>query len=268
MNALTSPEVGKFINENFVSSFQKVATFQIVNGQKQGGNVAAYFCAPDGRVLHTIAGPVDAATMLREAKWVVDGVKKATEESKKSGTSFKAIFRQWHAQRLREEYGLIVEPVTFDSVEAQDENDALTYRDPSGRPLVPVLPPPPIEGPDVSLHLARAAAKDSLAGSGEAAKNTMVVQDKAGKSWQLPNQGRVHQLLAAHCMVKIERLYGTVFENILGEKISTRPVVTINTVIHKGEEICLHCAAKRAAAGNTIYRHTDQPGLQRACVHQ
>ena len=61
MNALTSPEVGKFINENFVSSFQKVATFQIVNGQKQGGNVAAYFCAPDGRVLHTIAGPVDAA---------------------------------------------------------------------------------------------------------------------------------------------------------------------------------------------------------------
>jgi len=25
-------------------------------------------------------------------------------------------------------------------------------------------------------------------------------------------------------MVKIERVYGTVFENILGEKISTRPV--------------------------------------------
>ena len=71
MNALAKPEVGEFLNKNFVSSFQKVATFQIVNGQKQGGNVAAYFCAPDGRVLHCVAGPVDSGTMLREAQWVV-----------------------------------------------------------------------------------------------------------------------------------------------------------------------------------------------------
>ena len=250
MNALTNPEVGKFINENFVSAFQKVATFQIVNGQKQGGNVAAYFCAPDGRVLHTIAGPVDAATMLREAKWVVEGVKKAAEESKNSGTSFKALFRQWHAQRLREEYGLIVEPVTFDAPEAQDENDALTYRDPSGRALVPVLPPPPIEGPDVSLHLARSADAPA-AGAGDAAATQAplalnAVKDKAGRSWQLGNQGRVHQLLAAHCMLKIEKLYGTVFENILGEKISTRPVVTINSDVSNRQEVCLHCAALRA----------------------
>ena len=52
MNALANPEVGKYLNEYFVSSFQKVGTFRIVNGQKQGGNVASYFCAPDGRVLH------------------------------------------------------------------------------------------------------------------------------------------------------------------------------------------------------------------------
>jgi hypothetical protein len=32
--------------------------------------------------------------------------------------------------------------------------------------------------------------------------------------------------MAGHCMVKIERVYGTVFENILGEKISTKPVET------------------------------------------
>ena len=72
MNALANKEVGKYINEFFVSSFQKVATFRIVNKQKQGGNVAAYFCAPDGRVLHLIAGPVDAATFLAESKWVVE----------------------------------------------------------------------------------------------------------------------------------------------------------------------------------------------------
>ena len=57
MNALASPEVGKFVNEHFSSSFQKVATFKIVGAAKQGGNVATYFCAPDGRVLHGIAGP-------------------------------------------------------------------------------------------------------------------------------------------------------------------------------------------------------------------
>jgi hypothetical protein len=57
VGALNNPEVGKYVNEFFVSSYQKVATFKIVNGNKQGGNVAAYFCAPDGRVLHCVAGP-------------------------------------------------------------------------------------------------------------------------------------------------------------------------------------------------------------------
>jgi hypothetical protein len=31
-------------------------------------------------------------------------------------------------------------------------------------------------------------------------------------------------LLAAYSMQKIENLYGTVFENILGEKVTTKPV--------------------------------------------
>ena len=32
-------------------------------------------------------------------------------------------------------------------------------------------------------------------------------------------------LLAAHSMKKIETIYGTIFEGILGEKVSTKPVV-------------------------------------------
>ncbi|WP_373521019.1 hypothetical protein [Aquiflexum sp.] len=40
MNALADPSVGKFVNEHFSSSFQKVATFKIVGKAKQGGNVA------------------------------------------------------------------------------------------------------------------------------------------------------------------------------------------------------------------------------------
>ena len=234
MNALANPEVGAYFSKHFVSSFQKVATFQIVNGQKQGGNVASYFCAPDGRVLHCVAGPVDAATMLREARWVVDSVKKAMEESRTTETSFKSLFRRWHAERLRQEYGLVVEAATFDAPTA-NEDDPLTYRDPSGRPLVPVLLPPPIDGPDVQFR-----AKALAAGERE----EKPAMDKAGRRWSLGNQGRVHQLMAAYSMLKIERLYGTVFENILGERVSTKPVITINARLNERRVVCLHCESK------------------------
>ncbi len=218
MNALANPELGKYLSEHFVSSFQKVATFRIVNGQKQGGNVASYFCASDGRVLHVVAGPVNAQTLLAEAKWVVENTRKALAESKKTGTQFKSLFRQYHAERLRKEHGLVVEPVTFDP-QAGDGDGALTYRDPSGRPLAPVLPPPPIEGPDVSFELAQANASR--------AAGARPVADKGGRRWQLGNQGRVHHLLAAHALVKIESVYGSVFEGILGEKVTTKPVQVV-----------------------------------------
>jgi hypothetical protein len=215
VNALGNAEVGKFINEYFVSSFQKVATFRIVGGQKQGGNVASYFCAPDGRVLHLVPGPVDAATMLREAKWVVEKAKQGMDEAKGDGARFKALFRKWHAERLRQESGLVVEPVLFDP-EPQDEKSALTYRDPSGRPLAPILLPPPIDGPDVTFRVEQAAA-------GKAA-GARAIADRAGRRWVLGNQGRADMLLAGHALVPIEKIYGTVFEGILGEKVTTRPV--------------------------------------------
>ncbi len=218
MNALANDEVGKYLNENFVSSYQKVATFKIVDGQKQGGNVASYFCAPDGRVLHVVAGPVDAATLLREAKWVVETTRIAMKEAKDDGGKFKAFFRKAHAEKLRTENGLAVEPVLFDPPVEQDPKSALTYNDPSGRPLAPKLPPPPIDGPDVRFRAkAEAANKDAPAGAD-------LLVDRKGGRWALNNSGRVHMIMAAHCMAKIEDVYGTVFENILGEKISTKPV--------------------------------------------
>jgi hypothetical protein len=221
VNALASPEVGKFLTEYFACSYQKVATFKIVNGQKQGGNVATYFCAPDGRVLHCIAGPVDAATFLREAKWVVENTKKAIEIAKDDGGKFKSYIRQAHAQKLKADAGLEVEAVTFDPPEAQGPNDSLTYRDPTGRPLAPKLPPPPIDGPDVRLN----EADLSRLQAAEAKTNgAAYCQDRKGRRFVLGNEGRVHQIMAAHAMVKIEKVYGTIFENILGEKISTKPV--------------------------------------------
>jgi hypothetical protein len=220
VNALANPEVGKYLNEHFVSSFQKVATFRIVGQQKQGGNVASYFCAPDGRVLHVVAGPVNAAQLLREAQWVVAITERAMTEAKGDGAAFKAIFRKAHADRLRTEHGLVVQPVTFDPPDPQDANSALTYRDPSGRPLAPVLPPPPLDGPDVKFRLAQ-AREAKAAGAASLA-------DARGRRWVLGNEGRVHMLMAAHAMVKIEKIYGAIFEGILGERISTRPVEIVD----------------------------------------
>jgi hypothetical protein len=240
VNALANPQVGEFINKHFVSFFQKVATFTIVNGQKQGGNVAAYFCAPDSRVLHCVAGPVNADQMLHEAKWVVETVKKCIEESKKTETPFKVLFRKKHAEKLANEHGLMVEAATFDPEMARDDSP-LTYRDPSGKPLVPVLPPPPIDGPNVNFKAEDMAKLQ--AGEREPAACAPCM-DKAGRRWVLGNQGRVHQILAAYSLVKIERIYGTVFENILGEKVTTKPVVTINSWGRHNKEVCLHCGCK------------------------
>jgi len=221
VGALTNKEVGAFVNENFVTCYQKVGTFKIVGANKQGGNVASYFCAPDGRVLHCVAGPVDATTFLHEAKWVVDTVEKLMKNTKGDGAKFKEQFRKAHAQKLQDETGLKVEAITWDPPEAQDEKDVLTYKDPDGRSLAPKLPPPPIDGPDVRLTKDEFNARQEKA---NAAPGARAIQCSKGGRVVVNNQAVVNQIFAAHALVKIERVYGTIFENVLGEKVSTKPV--------------------------------------------
>src|SRR5436190_673234 len=92
-----------------------------------------------GTKIDFVDNPKDAATFLRESKWVVETAKTCIKESKGDGAKFKEMFRKAHAEKLRTEFGIVVEPVTFDPPGPQDEKDALTYRDPSGRPLAPKL---------------------------------------------------------------------------------------------------------------------------------
>ena len=224
MNALADPKLGKYLDEHFVCAFQRVGTFRIVGKQKQGGNVACYFCAPDGRVLHAIAGPVNSPQFLVEAKWIIETAKKAIEDSKGDGGKFKVAMRVAHAEKLRKDHGLAVEPIMFDPPEKQDPNDALTYRDPTGQPLAPVLKPAPIDGPDVTFR----AKFDAMQEKGLNAPGAANVFDRKGRQWVLGTQGRVHVLMAAHSMAQIDRVYASVFEGILGERISTLPVEVID----------------------------------------
>lgn len=88
-----------------MASFQKVGTFRVVGGAKQGGNVASYFCKPDGSVLQVVAGPVNAETLLREARWVVETNNMGTLENGNNLVRWKAFFRKAHLERLRLEHG-------------------------------------------------------------------------------------------------------------------------------------------------------------------
>ncbi len=182
MSALSDKKVGEYLDQNFVCAFQRVGTFKIVGKQKQGGNVASYFCAPDGRVLHAIAGPVDGPTFLRESQWIIEIAKKAIKDADGDGGKFKIAMRTAHADKLRQEHGLTVEPITFDPPEPQKEGDALTYRDPSGQPLAPVLKPAPIDGPDVRIRDAAFNAMQEKAKSAPAPRMCSTAKAAAGSS--------------------------------------------------------------------------------------
>ena len=191
--------------------------------------MAAYFCAPDGKVLHVVAGPVNAQTMLREAQWVVNTTKQAIEHAKKAkskndaidlGREFRIYFRKEHAKRARNEHGVVIQPVVNDFLIDQDPESALTYRDPTGQPLAPKLPPAPINGPDVNLRVLQVREAKAL--------GARAFRCGVGGRVVLGNQGQVHRLMAAHSLTKIEDVYGAVFEGILGEQISTRPIEIVN----------------------------------------
>lgn len=71
----------EFVSANFRCAWKKVGTFTVVEDggkvlQKQGGNVAAYFMTPDGRVLGASMGNVEAGFFLDEAKWAVEAARK------------------------------------------------------------------------------------------------------------------------------------------------------------------------------------------------
>ena len=144
-------------------------------------------------------------------------------EAKGDGGKFKAHFRKAHAERLKAEHGLTVKPVTFDPPAVEDDNGALTYRDPSGRPLGPEADA--AAGRWSRCHHPRRPVPCKRPRARRPAPVAML--DRRGGRWVLGNQGRVHMLMAAHSMNKIETLYATIFEGILGEKISTKPVEVV-----------------------------------------
>jgi hypothetical protein len=70
------------LNERFRCAWKKVGTFTVLTEKgrivgKQGGNVAAYFLTPDGRVLSATLGAVNPEYFLEEAKWALESTPSA-----------------------------------------------------------------------------------------------------------------------------------------------------------------------------------------------
>jgi len=179
VGALSQKDVGDYLNTYFCSSYQKISNFTLTaRGDKQGGNVASYFCTPEGRVLHVVVGPVSGAKLLSEARWVVETSKLVDMDSDGRFVNLQLIFRRAHQERLAKEHGLRLTPKQLPALEGWSAST-------------------PIDGPKARMWLNR---------SGD-------------------QQAKVHLLLAAYPVPKIGRVYGTVFEDILNQPISTAPVV-------------------------------------------
>jgi hypothetical protein len=109
VNALSNNQVAEYVNDRFVSVYQKAGTFRVVNGEKQGGNVASYFCRPNGTVLHAVAGLVKADVLLAEARWAVELHKSALAEASNLANGnvdepkYRSAVKQAHADRYQME---------------------------------------------------------------------------------------------------------------------------------------------------------------------
>jgi hypothetical protein len=105
VNALADPRVVEYFNETFVCTYLKVGTFQIINGNKVGGNVASYFCLHDGAVVHAVPGQTNASKLIEEARWAYETRKSALTVGTILGTSdvdakkFSERIRKAHMER-------------------------------------------------------------------------------------------------------------------------------------------------------------------------
>jgi hypothetical protein len=126
VGALAQKDVGDYLNKHFVSSYQKVGTFTIAGTAKQGGNVASYFCTPDGHVLHIVAGPVNATQFLTEAFWVEETWKMADLQEAKDFQELQTVFRKAHLDRLTKEHSTPVNPLLLPLLEGKNTTTPIT----------------------------------------------------------------------------------------------------------------------------------------------
>jgi hypothetical protein len=189
-----------------------VGTFKIVNGVKQGGNVATYFCTADGRVVQAVAGPVDATTLLREAKWALEIHDKAKKAGKEGDADYVKFVRQAHANWLEQ----ASQPVDAGTLLSEAKRLFETHNNRRKE----------LDAEYVQFVLQAYAdflEQDSKKPQ-EPAQGRRSVPARRAEAGKTSTQPDVHRLLAEHALDNIEQVYAKVWEGILKEKVSNDPV--------------------------------------------
>jgi hypothetical protein len=98
--------VEAYVRQHFVAGVHQMGNFEVVtvNGKekKQGGNVASYFCTPDGRVIHFVLGPASPKKLLAEASWAVNTYEQAQQTADGSPSKLAAAMQEAHRNPPRQ----------------------------------------------------------------------------------------------------------------------------------------------------------------------
>ena len=185
MNALADARVASYLHEHFVATHLKVGTFQIVGDRKVGGNVASYFCLPDGTVLHAVPGPVNGAAFLNEVRWA------------------------WEVRRSALTHATDLVTGAIDHGRWQSE-----VRKAHEERYVAALNP----------ALARRLRLTAPSGGPNAADGKGNVSLGSVLPRNVNQQAQVHWLLATRPLERIDQIYPIVWQEILREPLSSLPV--------------------------------------------
>jgi len=193
---------------------------------RQGGNIAVYFCTPEGEVLHVVAGPVNPRRFIDEARWAVDTCLAAFTRSGGERDDLVKAMKEAHAARrparAAECGGL--EGVVADytaAIRTVRSETATVYTVKEGEAtivLAQALKAHAVTaGGHVTTDLLYRPALAAHADSHRLVGRALLVLAAAG--------GRdMHGYLADRGLPKVDEIYKDVFEHVLGEIVSDKPV--------------------------------------------
>ena len=164
--------------------------------QRNGGNVASYFCTPDSRVIHAVGKNVSGDRLLREARWAVETFQQVEASAPANLDQRARLFEQAHLSALK------VDPSTFLARVNQQFPEA--------------------------LRIYTEKQKTSPGWSSRQERNRSVydridpplVEARLRASRQFPGD-RAHQILAAQPWPKFSWVAKRMFEDLAGERFTS-----------------------------------------------
>jgi len=227
--ALSDPEVGEYINKQFVSAWKRVGTFQVIQRDgktvaRAGGNIAIYFCTPELDVVHAIAGPVAKEGLLTSAKWAVDTYRKAVEESKGDREALVAALKRAHeaaSPRNRCLKGVEAPLVATTALQVVTEKGNSDRPSPPGSRVYRCVDTEDLARPQEAVAAPPAGCKAEVVAAVQ-----RVEPQVRRRAIALVAGGRgLHGFLAEQGLPKLDDVYRHVFEGVLGQQVTDAPVL-------------------------------------------